>query len=47
MARSLLPVRLDASVREEREIGDFQFALLDTIALAGEQQLRFAQGSAE
>lgn len=33
-------VRLDAYVREEREIGDFQFALLDTIALADEQQLR-------
>ncbi|ALI25133.1 hypothetical protein XA26_12800 [Mycolicibacterium fortuitum] len=33
-------MRLDAYVREEREIGDFQFALLDTIALADEQQLR-------
>ena len=32
-------VRLDASVRGERETGDFQFALLDTIALADKQQL--------
>lgn len=32
-------VRLDAAVRDERELGDFQFALLDTIALADEQQV--------
>ncbi|MFN6543715.1 hypothetical protein [Mycolicibacterium nivoides] len=27
----------------EREIGDFQFALLDTIALADKQQLRLSK----
>lgn len=32
-------VRPDAAVREEREIGDFQFAFLDMIALADKQQI--------
>lgn len=32
-------VRPDAAVREEREIGDFQWAFLDMIAIADKQQV--------